>query len=121
MVPNVRERKPERKGKNLIRLGIDHEAPIHSGSRTSMGCWAVEQRPIPFTTITLERLRKRGYKSMIKHYTKIAHHILMNRCVRIPLVQLCSRFSQSAIAFGAAHSIKYRCYVVISLVQVYMN
>jgi RNA-directed DNA polymerase len=64
-------KKPERKRKNLMRLGIDfHQA--YRWSRTRMGCWAVAQSPMLLTTITLERLRKRGYESLLKHYQKVA-------------------------------------------------
>ena len=64
-------KKPERKRKNLIRLGVDqHHA--YAWSRTRMGGWAVAQSPILVTTITLERLRKRGYESMLEHYFKVS-------------------------------------------------
>ena len=36
-----------------------------------MGGWAVAQSPILVTTITLERLRKRGYEAMVTYYEKI--------------------------------------------------
>lgn len=67
-------KKPERKRKNLIRLGID---PNHAyaWSRTRLGGWAVAQSPILITTITLKRLEMRGYKAMLDYYTKIAPHL----------------------------------------------
>ena len=67
-------KKPERKRKNLIRLGVD---PNHAyqWSRTRMGGWAVAQSPILVTTITLERLYKRGYEAMLDLYIKIAPHL----------------------------------------------
>ena len=37
-----------------------------------MGGWAVAQSPILVTTITLKRLEKRGYISMLDHYYKVA-------------------------------------------------
>ena len=67
-------KKPERKRKNLIRLGIDQDH-AYSWSRTRMGGWAVAQSPILGTTITLERLRKRGYESLLENYEKIAPHL----------------------------------------------
>lgn len=67
-------KKPERKRKNLIRLGVDHEH-AYSWSRTRMGGWAVAQSPIMVTTITLERLRKRGYEAMLDLYEKVAPHL----------------------------------------------
>jgi group II intron reverse transcriptase/maturase len=67
-------KKPERKRKNLIRLGVDPEHAFQ-WSRTRMGRWAVAQSPILVTTITLERLRKRGYEAMLDLYLKIAPHL----------------------------------------------
>ena len=66
--------KPERKRKNLIRLGVDQNH-AYSWSRTRMGGWAVAQSPILGTTITLERLRKRGYEAMLTLYEKIVPHL----------------------------------------------
>ena len=62
-------KKPERKRKNLIRLGMDHDR-AYAYSRTRMGGWAVAQSPILRTTITLSRLRRRGYESMLSYYQK---------------------------------------------------
>jgi len=67
-------KKPERKRKNLLRLGVDQEH-AYSWSRTRMGGWAVAQSPILVTTITLERLRKRGYEALLSHYEQIAPHL----------------------------------------------
>jgi group II intron reverse transcriptase/maturase len=64
-------KKPERKRKNLLRLGAD---PLHAyvWSRTRKGGWAIAQSPILGTTITLERLRKRGYEAMLDYYLKVS-------------------------------------------------
>ena len=64
-------KKPERKRKNLIRLGVP-KGQAYAWSRTRMGGWAVAQSPILGTTITLERLRKRGYISMFCLYQKVS-------------------------------------------------
>ncbi len=64
-------KKPERKRKNLIRLGVNHKH-AYAWSRTRMGGWAVAQSPILVTTITLERLKKRGYEPMLEHYLKVS-------------------------------------------------
>lgn len=64
-------KKPERKRKNLIRLGI-HNGQAYAWSRTRMGGWAVAQSPILGTTTTLERLTKRGYESMFSYYEKVS-------------------------------------------------
>jgi RNA-directed DNA polymerase len=67
-------KKPERKRKNLIRLGVDQNHD-YAWSRTRMGGWAVAQSPILITTITLKRLEMRGYVAMLDLYTKIAPHL----------------------------------------------
>ena len=64
-------KKPERKRKNLIRLGID-QSQAYAWSRTRMGGWAVAQSPILGTTITLNRLIKRCYISLLDIYKKIS-------------------------------------------------
>ncbi|WP_317173493.1 group II intron maturase-specific domain-containing protein [Echinicola arenosa] len=63
------EKKPERKRKNLIRLGVDQDH-AYAWSRTRKGGWAVAQSPILITTITLSRLRRKGYESMLSYYIK---------------------------------------------------
>ena len=64
-------KKPERKRKNLIRLGVELQM-AYQWSRTRMGGWAVAQSPILGTTITLQRLRKKGYEAMLTYYQKVA-------------------------------------------------
>jgi RNA-directed DNA polymerase len=64
-------KKPERKRKNLIRLGVP-QGQAYAWSRTRMKGWAVAQSPILITTITLERLRIRGYESMLEYYEKVS-------------------------------------------------
>jgi len=44
----------------------------YAWSRTRMEGWAVAQSPILITTITLERLRKRGYVSMLSLYQEVS-------------------------------------------------
>ena len=62
-------KKPERKRKNLIRLGIDQDH-AYAWSRTRMGGWAVAQSPILRTTITIKRLKRKGYVSLIEYYKR---------------------------------------------------
>ena len=64
-------KKPERKRKNLIRLGIE-QGMAYAWSRTRMGGWAVAQSPILRTTITIKRLKKRGYVSLVEYYNKVS-------------------------------------------------
>lgn len=64
-------KKPERKRKNLIRLGIK-PGQAFAWSRSRMGGWAIAQSPILGTTITVARLAKRGYVSLSTHYQKVS-------------------------------------------------
>jgi group II intron reverse transcriptase/maturase len=77
-------KKPDRRKKNLIRLGIsNHQA--YAWSRTRMGGWAVAQSPIMLTTITVERLIRRGYESLLSYYEKVSPQLnepLYTRSVR---------------------------------------
>lgn len=66
-------KKPERKRKNLIRLGIK-QGQAYAWSRTRMGGWRVAQSPILGTTITIKRLEMRGYISLMEYYKQVRHH-----------------------------------------------
>jgi hypothetical protein len=97
LVPIHREKKPERKRKNLIRLGVDPDH-AYQWSRTRIACpglpgggWATAQSPILGTTITLERLRKRGYEALLTYYEKIAP----SRCIGKPLYTRTAWFTLS--------------------------
>jgi hypothetical protein len=61
-------KKPERKRKNLIRLGVNQD-DAYAWSRTRKGGWTVAQSPILNTTITKSRLKRRGYNSLLEIYT----------------------------------------------------
>jgi len=63
-------KKPERKRKNLIRLGVE-QGQAYAWSRSRMGGWAIAQSPILVTTITVDRLKKRGYVSLLEIYKQI--------------------------------------------------
>ena len=62
-------KKRDRKRKNLIRLGIK-QGKAYAWSRSRMGGWRIAQSPILGTTITIERLKSRGYLSMVEYYHK---------------------------------------------------
>ena len=68
-------KKPRTRMRNLIRLGVKPKLG-YLWSKTKMGGWAVAQSPIMVTSVTLAKLRKRGYESMLDHYEKVA--ILLN-------------------------------------------
>jgi hypothetical protein len=74
-------KKPERKRKNLIRLGIRY-GQAYAWSRTRMGGWAVAQSPILGTTITKKRLAKRGYQSLLEYYSKVSLKFNEPPCTR---------------------------------------
>jgi RNA-directed DNA polymerase len=42
--------------------------------RSRKGGWAIAQSPILNTTITLKRLKQRGYESLLDHYFKVTPH-----------------------------------------------
>jgi hypothetical protein len=62
-------KRPERKRKNFIRLGIKKDL-AYAWSRTRMVGWAVTQSPMLKITLTIAKLKRRGYVSMIKYYSK---------------------------------------------------
>lgn len=66
-------KKPERKRKNLIRLGIEPDQ-AYAWSRTRMGGWRVAQSPILGTTITIAKLKLRGYISLREYYKFVKSH-----------------------------------------------
>lgn len=63
-------KKPERKRKNLIRLGVDHDH-AYAWSRTRKGGWAIAQSLILGSTITLKRLKQKGYISLTELYIQL--------------------------------------------------
>ncbi len=63
-------KKPERKRKNFIQLGIE-QGQAYAWSRTRMGGWAVAQSPMLKTTITISRLKRRGYNSILDYYSTL--------------------------------------------------
>jgi RNA-directed DNA polymerase len=63
-------KKRSRKAKNLMRLGVP-DRMAWQWAHSQMGGWAVSCSPILGTTITLERLQKRGYVSFLEYYLKI--------------------------------------------------
>jgi RNA-directed DNA polymerase len=68
-------KKPRTRMRNLIRLRVKPKF-AYLWSKTQMGGWAVAQSPIMVTSVTLEKLRQRGYESMVDYYEKVA--ILLN-------------------------------------------
>ena len=57
-----------------MRLGVDQDM-AYQWSRSRMGGWAIAQSPILGTTITVDKLCKRGYEAMLTYYEKVAPHL----------------------------------------------
>ena len=58
------------KAQPLERWGVP-KGNAYAWSRTRMGGWRVAQSPILTTTITLSRLKQRGYVAMLDTYLRI--------------------------------------------------
>ncbi len=63
-------KRPKRKWINLMRLGVPR-GQAYAWSQTRMGGWAVAQSPILGTTITVDRLKSRGYLSLSEYYHRV--------------------------------------------------
>lgn len=60
-------KKPEKKRRSLIRLGVA-EGHAYAWSRSRMGSWRIAQSPILGSTLTVARLKQRGYIAMMEYY-----------------------------------------------------
>ena len=60
-------KRPDKRRRSLIRLGVE-PGIAYAHSRTRLGGWRVAQSPILGTTITVERLNKRGCLDVLQHY-----------------------------------------------------
>ena len=65
-------KKPNRKMKNLMRLGVNPNM-AYAWSRTRMGGWAVACSPILGTTITQRRLETRGFISPLSYFLEVTY------------------------------------------------
>lgn len=63
-------KKPEKKRRSFIRLGVNDDH-AYAWSRTRMGGWKVACSPILRTTITIDRLKQKGYIPFEEYYHKI--------------------------------------------------
>jgi len=121
-------KKPERKRENLIRLGVD-QGDAYAWSRTRKGGWAVAQSPILGTTITLERLKKRGYVSLLDIYKRISPKLnepLYTRSIQpVPLsgIQWCERCTSGLLAHWPSTQLCFRAiysYVYLFLLIIFL-
>jgi group II intron reverse transcriptase/maturase len=67
-------KKPKRRCKSLIRMGIKPDV-ARKWSHTRMGGWATARSPILKTTITISRLCRRGYQAMTTMYESISPYL----------------------------------------------
>lgn len=67
-------KKPKRRFKNLIRLGVE-ASKAKKWSNPRMGGWATAGSPILKTTITNARLMHRGYKAMLPLFKSITPYL----------------------------------------------
>lgn len=66
-------KKPNRRMRAYIQLGRNKE-DAYAWSRSRLGGWRIAQSPIMSTTVTTERLEKRGYQSILKLFEKL-HYV----------------------------------------------
>ncbi len=59
--------------RSLIRLGKS-SGEAYAWSRTSLGGWRVACSPILGTTITIDRLKQRGYIPFLEYYLKLRNN-----------------------------------------------
>jgi len=69
-------KKPNKRMRSFIRLGIP-KGQAYSWSRSRMGGWAIAQSPMMRTTVTIERLKRRGYLSFSEQFQK-SHRTVLN-------------------------------------------
>ena len=69
-------KKPNKRMRSFIRLGIP-KGQAYSWSRSRMGGWAIAQSPMMRTTVTIERLKWRGYLSFSEQFQK-SHRTVLN-------------------------------------------
>jgi group II intron reverse transcriptase/maturase len=62
-------KKPNKRMRSFIRLG-QSRGQAYAWSRSRMGGWAIAQSPIMRTTVTIERLKRRGYLSFSVQFQK---------------------------------------------------
>ncbi len=60
-------KRPRRRATNLARLGVPGDM-AWKWAYSRMGGWAVSCSPILITTITVDRLKRRGYISFVEYY-----------------------------------------------------
>jgi hypothetical protein len=62
-------KKPNKRVRSFIRLGIP-KGQTYTWLRSRMGGWAIAQSPIMRTTVTIEKLKLKGYFSFSEQFQK---------------------------------------------------
>ena len=62
-------KKPNKRKRSFIRMGIP-KGQAYAWSRSRMGGWAIAQSPMMRTTVTLDRLERKGYFSFSQQFQK---------------------------------------------------
>jgi len=78
-------KKPNKRMRSFIRLGIS-QGQAYAWSRSRMGGWATALSPIMKTTITIERLLKRGYLSFSTQFQKSSRTISKDLQLKLSFV-----------------------------------
>jgi len=66
-------KKPDRRKRAFLQMGINPN-DAYSWSRSRKGGWRISKSPIMTTTVTDERLERRGYKSILKMFERL-HYV----------------------------------------------
>jgi len=66
-------KKPDRRKRAFLQMGVNQEN-AYSWSRSRKGGWRICKSPIMTTTVTDERLERRGYKSILKMFERL-HYV----------------------------------------------
>lgn len=78
-------KKPDKRMRSFIRLGISR-GQAYAWSRSRMGGWAIAQSPMMRTTVTLVRLKRRGYFSFSEQFQKSNRSVSNEMQVKLSFV-----------------------------------
>ena len=78
-------KKPNKRKRSYIQLGIN-PGQAYAWSRSRLGGWRIAQSPIMNTTITVERLQRRGYLSFTVQYGKVIKTIPQGTQLKLSFV-----------------------------------
>ncbi len=67
-------KKPNKRMRSYIRMGI-RAGMAYAWSRSPMGGWAQACSPIMKTTVTIKRLKRRGYIEFVEYFQRFSHSL----------------------------------------------